>query len=86
MIADRDAAHAPPDRFDDAGSFVPEHRRAACLGRAVDRVLIGVADAARLDPDEHLARPRFGKLELLHGHRPAGRFEDGRADPHRFRQ
>ena len=53
------------DRLDDPRPLVAEHGRAARLGRAVDRVEVGVADAARGEPHEHLARPGRRKLELL---------------------
>jgi hypothetical protein len=41
-----------------------------------------VADAARLEPDEHLARPRLGELELLHLERLAKSLQYGRANLH----
>ena len=54
MVADGHARHAVTDRLDDAGALVPEHCRTARGRRPVDRVLIRVANTARVDPDEHL--------------------------------
>ncbi len=55
MVAGYDPRHARTDRLDDAGALVSEHGRAAGLGGSVDCVLVGVADPARVQPDEHLA-------------------------------
>ena len=41
-----DTRHAGADGLDDARALVAEHRRARRLRRPVDRVLVGVADAA----------------------------------------
>ena len=73
MVAHRDAPDARADRLDDPRALVPEHRRAPRLGGAVDRVEVGVADAARMQAHEHLARPRRRQLELVHLERPARR-------------
>ena len=82
MLAGHDAGHARADRLDDSRALVAEHRRAACLGRAVDRVLVRVADTARVQPHEHLARTGAGQLELRHGHRPTRPLEDGGTNLH----
>ena len=71
-----------PDRLDDAGALVAEHGRAARLGGAVDRVQVGVADAARVQAHEHLAGPRRGELELLHLRAARRCLEHGGADLH----
>ena len=83
MVADDDAGHAGADRLDDAGTLMAEHGGAACLGRAVDRVEVGVADAARAEPHEHLARLWRGELEILHLVRPTGCLEHSGANLHR---
>ena len=49
-------------------------------GRGVE---IGVADAARDEPDEHLARLGLGELDLLHLERRAELLQHGGADLHR---
>ena len=59
----RDAWRRPPRR---AAALVAQHRRAGRLGRAVDRVLVGVADAARVQAHQHLAGAGRGELELGH--------------------
>jgi hypothetical protein len=41
-----------------------------------------VADAARLEPDEHLACARLGELELLHLERLAESLQYGCANLH----
>ena len=82
MVAGRDARDAPTNLLDHSRSLVPEDGRAARLGGAVDRVLIRVAHAARVQPDEHLAWPGLGELELRHRHRSTGPLEDRRANPH----
>ena len=58
MVADAHACDALAHLLDDAGPLVPEHGGAARLRRPVDRVLVRVADAARAQPDEHLAGAR----------------------------
>ena len=75
----RDTADALADRLDDAGALVPEHRRAARRRRAVDRVEVGVADAARVQAHAHLARAGRGQLESSTASGPPT-LEDGRAD------
>ena len=57
MVAGRDARHPGAHRLDDARALVPEHDRAAGLGRPVDRVVVRAADTARAEADEHLLRP-----------------------------
>ena len=56
VVADADARDAVSDRLDDARALVPEHARARVLRCSVDGVPVGVADAARVMPDEHLLR------------------------------
>ena len=59
--ARRASAARSPDRLDHARALVAEHRRAAGRRRAVDRVVVGVADAAGVQPHEHLARARAAR-------------------------
>ena len=66
MIADGKVCHARPQRLDDARAFVPEHaRRIAARVGAGRRVEVGVADPARRQPDERLARLRLRQLDVL---------------------
>jgi hypothetical protein len=56
--------------LDHAGALVPENGRRVAGGIcARSRVEIRVADPARDEANEDLARPRFGKLDLLHDER-----------------
>ena len=72
-----------PTALDDAGALVTEHaRRVARRIGARGGVEVGVADTARDEPDEHLARPRLGELDLLHHERPAELLEHRGADLH----
>src|SRR5205823_1235964 len=82
VVAGRDPGYGGADRLDDSRALVPEHRGAACLGRAVDRVLVRVADAARMQAHEDLPGAGAGQCELRHMERPARPLEDGRADLH----
>ena len=83
MIALRERGDALADALDDAGALVPEHgRRVAGRVGARGRVEVGVADAAGDEPDEHLARPRLGQLELLNRERRAELLQDGGPDLH----
>ena len=71
------------DALDDAGALVPEHgRRVAGRVGAGRRVEVGVADAARDEADEHLARARLRELDLLHDERPAELLEHRGANLH----
>ena len=53
-------------RLDDAGALVPENGGASGFRGAVDRVQVGVADPARVEPDLDLAGPGRCELELDH--------------------
>ena len=48
------------DRFDHAGSLVAEEERELVVDAALPVVEVGVADTARLDPDERLAGAGVG--------------------------
>ena len=55
-LADLPGDHALADGLDPPGDLVPGHARVRDTRyRALDREGVGVADAAGLDPDEHLA-------------------------------
>ena len=85
MVPDRDARHATADRLHDAGPFVSQDGRAHRLRCPVDGVPVGVADAARAQPDEYLARPGWRELELRDDKRSARRLEHDAADLHEGR-
>ena len=70
------------DRLDDARALVAEHRGAACRGRPVDRVVVRMAHAARVQADPHLPRSRVGEFQLLDVQRAADGLEDGGTDAH----
>ena len=60
----RDAGHAGTDVDDDAGALVTEDRGKQALGiGARARELVGVADAGRLDLDQHFAGLRTVELD-----------------------
>src|SRR5207244_9851427 len=72
-----------PDPLDDSRALVAEYgRRVAGRVRAGGCVEVGVADAARDEADERLARPRLRELDLLHRERCAEVLEHGGANPH----
>ena len=56
-------AHVRADGLDDAGRLVPEQEREVVVDAALAVVEVGVAHAARLDPDERLAGPGIGHLD-----------------------
>ena len=56
VVARLDAGHARPDIDDDARALMAEDRRERPSGiGAGERELVGMADAGRLDLDQHLA-------------------------------
>jgi hypothetical protein len=64
-VAGLHVAHALADSLHDPGTLVTEHRRGiAGRVRAGSRVHVGVADAARLEADQHLARPGLSEIDL----------------------
>src|ERR1700749_5057971 len=68
MVAGPQARTPLAHALDDPRPLVPEHR--GRVARGVDSgggVHVGVADAARLQTHQHLARPRFGEVELADG-------------------
>ncbi len=64
MLAGTHAPNARADSLDDPCALVAEHGRARRRGGSVDRVQIGVADAARVQAHQRLARVRRLELEL----------------------
>ena len=78
--SERDALADP---LDDARALVAEHgRRVPGRVGAGGRVEVGVADAARDEPHEHLARARLGEVDLLNRERRTELLEHGGADLH----
>ena len=72
----RERRDALADGLDRAGALVPEqHRERVAPAVLFDHVQVAVADAGRLDPDEHLARPGRVDDDLLERDR-AGLGED----------
>ena len=82
MIPDLNTGHTLSDLLHDTSGLVPEHRRAARLRRTVDRVVVGVADAARVQAHEHLLVTRWRELEVAHAHRTAGPLQHRPTDLH----
>ena len=83
VIAGLERRHALAEALDDAGALVAEHgRRVTRRVGAGGRVEVGVADAARNEPDENLARLRLGEIELLHRERRAELLQHRGADLH----
>ncbi len=86
VIAFLDAGHPGPDLADDPGAFVAQDRGKQPFGiEPVERVGIGVADPARLDLDQYLARPGALEVEFDHFERLLGCEGDGGAGLHRGR-
>ena len=84
VVARRQRGDVRPDRLDDAGALVAEHgRRVAGRVGAGGGVEVGVADAAGVQPDQHLAGPRLGQLDLLHRERLAELLQHRGAHLHR---
>ena len=83
MVARRDVADAVADALDDTRTFMAEHRRRIArrvgAGRGVE---IGVADAARREPDQDLAGSRLGEVQVLNFEWRSELLENGGADLH----
>jgi len=76
--------HLRPDALDHAGALVPEHHRPAAVAEvALGQVQVGVADACRRDPHEHLAVAGRVELDRLDRERGPRRVEDGGPDAER---
>ena len=85
VVARRDERDAVAHALDDAGALVAEHARHVAAGiGARRRVEVGVADAARDEPDERLAGLRLGQLDVLDDERPSELLEHGCAYLHRL--
>jgi hypothetical protein len=75
--------YARADIDDDAGALMAEDRRKQPLGvGARQGEFVGVADAGRLDLDQHLAGARAVELDGGHFERLAGAEGDGGANIH----
>jgi hypothetical protein len=72
-------ARAGAERLDDPHALVAGDQRQRGLDRpvAVRRVNVGVAQATRLDPDEHLAVTRLGLGDVLDPQRLGEVMNDG---------
>src|SRR5207245_6934152 len=85
-VSRADMRHARADLLDDPGAFVAEHHRPATPAeRALCEMEIGVADARRRDPYEHLVVARRIELDLLDAHRPPRLVQHNRLNPHATR-
>jgi len=83
VVAGRNRCHASADLDDHARAFVPEDGGEQALRvLARERVVVGVADAGRLDLDQHLAGARAIEIQLDDLERLLGRERDGRAGLH----
>jgi hypothetical protein len=83
VVSGRDERRSGADSLDDAGALVAQDaRRVAGRIRARRRVEVGVADTARVEPDERLALLRLGELDLLDDERLSELLEDGRSNLH----
>jgi hypothetical protein len=77
-IADRKAGHGGSNRLDDPGEFMSERHRRRTGKFAMEKMPVGAADAAGLDPHQDIVRPGHGLVDLPN---------DDAADalqPHRF--
>ena len=75
-VAGSETLDAVTDAFDGAGPLVPEQQRKLVAPAVLlDGVQVAVADAGRIDPHAHLARPGLADDDLLQRHL-AGRGED----------
>jgi hypothetical protein len=83
VVAGRHHRDALADLLDDTGAFVAEHGgRVAGRVDARGGVHVGVADAARRERHEHLARPGPGKLDIAEHQRSTELLEYRGAHPH----
>src|SRR5205085_4323814 len=67
----RDRRHPGTDLLHDAGGLVAEEEGEVVVDPAFPVVEVGVADAARLHPDDGLTWARVGHDDGLHAHRLA---------------
>src|SRR5262249_21688582 len=83
VVARAHRRDAVADALHDTRSLVAEHaRRIAGRVDARGRVQVGVADAARGEPHEHLARLGLGEVDLLDDERLSELLQNGGADLH----
>ncbi len=74
------ALRPPPQLHHFAGGLVPQHHRHHARAGAIDHRQIGVAQARRMDPDQHLARARAGPAPARRSAAASSRV--GRCLPH----
>ncbi len=67
---------AAPDRLDDAGALVAEHRRQRHRVPLVAADQVGVADPGRRDRTQHLVGAQLAELQLLQRERRAFALHD----------
>ena len=75
-VAGRDLGDVGADRLDHARRLVPEEEREVVVDRALAVVQVGVAHAARLHGDPHLAGTGIGHDDVAHLDRRALRERD----------
>ena len=68
VVAGNDVRDALADRFDQPGGFVAKEEREVVVDATFAIVQVGVADAARLNGNDGLARPGVGDDDGLHRH------------------
>lgn len=83
VVADDQRRDPGADLLDDAGALVAEHAGGVAgrvgTGRGVE---VGVADAAGVQPDEHLARLRLREVDVLDHQRLSELLQHGGANLH----
>ncbi|MNT09952.1 hypothetical protein D3C72_1447600 [compost metagenome] len=83
MVADREAGHARPDLDHHARALVAQNAGEDALRiQTVQRIGVSVANARRLDLDQHLARARAFQIDLDDLERTFGFEGDGGAGFH----
>ena len=83
VVAGRDQTHIVAHPLHDPGALVPQHRGRVSRGIGAGcGVQVRVADAARLQAHQHLARARLLELHLLHLERRSELLQDCGADLH----
>jgi hypothetical protein len=80
VIADVEVTYPLANLLDDACCFVAEYDREGRGVEPIDRVEVGMADAARREAHLHLALTRRVESNLLDDERPAELVQDGGFD------
>lgn len=76
----REAINTEPDCLDDPGAFVAKHERKRSRYALVANVDIGLAEASRDHPDQHLVIAWLAKFEQLVNQRVTGPVRDSRSN------